>query len=556
MDDCTKSKLLRTRLFANAPENSVDYKSITSKVDDESILVNRLNAMSLKTPTKFSGECFYCQKPGHRKSDCRKRLSDEKYGGNVNQRRYNNDRKNMRVSFNNVDRTPNSRHNDESRRYGRRTDERVKSKHAFVIDAEIDDDGSEYELNSIEYSIECNGLRVNGLDRVNLVVKLGDSFTNVRMLVDSGSSGSFINPAKLPANLREKIETFLKDANDPNEYDLTKSTINIKAALSAKRVNCAIGDLIVSSNGWFGKHQFIFADVAEAGILGLDFLKKFNAVIDYANDRITIKDGEKDIYLIYLSNNSISATSEAIIKCNTGDELIGRDLLFQPNCINEFFQDLVFGKCLSKINENGEILIMVVNVSGKDVVLASQLQVGTVQEVDALNVRQEVDHEVNEKIDVSKLKINPLISTSERNEILKLVLKHHKAFKWCDDDTGLTDITEHDLDTGNTRPIKQRPYRLPQSAQEEVRKQVNDMLKKNIIRESKSPWCSPIILVKKKADEMGKSEFRFCIDFRKLNEATAKNCYPLPRIDDTVDALGGSKYFTTLDLASGYWQYH
>ncbi|CAF0944327.1 unnamed protein product [Brachionus calyciflorus] len=68
------------------------------------------------------------------------------------------------------------------------------------------------------------------------------------------------------------------------------------------------------------------------------------------------------------------------------------------------------------------------------------------------------------------------------------------------------------------------------------------------------PWCSPIILVKKKADEMGKSEFRFCIDFRKLNEATAKDCYPLPRIDDTVDALGGSKYFTTLDLASGYWQ--
>ncbi|CAF1009622.1 unnamed protein product [Brachionus calyciflorus] len=99
----------------------------------------------------------------------------------------------------------------------------------------------------------------------------------------------------------------------------------------------------------------------------------------------------------------------------------------------------------------------------------------------------------------------------------------------------LTDITEHDIDTGNTRPIKRRPYRLPQSVQEEVSKQVDDMLKKNIIRESKSPWCSPFILViKKKADEM--------------------DCYPLPRIDDTVDALGGSKYFTTFDLASGYWQ--
>ncbi|CAF0833872.1 unnamed protein product [Brachionus calyciflorus] len=341
-------------------EKSVDFKSITTKVEDESILVNKLNAMSLKTPTKFSGECFYCHKPGHRKSDCRKRLSDEKYGGNGNQRRYNNDRRNMRVSLNNVDRTPNSRQNYESRRYARRTDERVKSKQAFVIDAEIDDDESDYEVNSIEYSIECNGLRVNGLYRVNLVVKLGDSLTNVQMLVDSGSSGSFIHPTKLPANLKEKIETFLKDANDPNDYDLKKSTINIKAALSAKRVYCAIGDLIVSSNGRFGKHQFIFADVAEEGILGLNFLKKFNAVIDYANDRITIKDGEKDIFLNYLSNNSISDT------------------------------------CGVK----------------------------------------------------------------------------------CDDDTGLTDITEHDIDPGNTRPIKQRPYRLPQSSQEEVSKQVDDILKK------------------------------------------------------------------------------
>ncbi|CAF0894196.1 unnamed protein product [Brachionus calyciflorus] len=112
-------------------EKSVDYKSITTKVDDESILVNKLNAISLKTPTKFSGECFYCHKPGHRKSECRKRHCDEKYGGNGNQR---------------------SRHNDESRRYGKRTDERVKSKHAFVID----DEESDYEVNSIEYFIPFN----------------------------------------------------------------------------------------------------------------------------------------------------------------------------------------------------------------------------------------------------------------------------------------------------------------------------------------------------------------------------------------------------------------
>lgn len=79
------------------------------------------------------------------------------------------------------------------------------------------------------------------------------------------------------------------------------------------------------------------------------------------------------------------------------------------------------------------------------------------------------------------------------------------------------------------------------------------MLKNGIIEEGKGPWCSPIILVKKKVRD-GKQEYRFCVDFRRLNQLTIKDSYPIPRIDETIDALGGSRYFTTLDLASGYWQ--
>ncbi len=75
------------------------------------------------------------------------------------------------------------------------------------------------------------------------------------------------------------------------------------------------------------------------------------------------------------------------------------------------------------------------------------------------------------------------------------------------------------------------------------------MLKSEVVQPSSSPWASPIVLVKKKDNS-----FRFCVDYRKLNDVTHKDAYPLPRIDDTLDSLSGSKWFSTIDLLSGYWQ--
>ncbi len=75
------------------------------------------------------------------------------------------------------------------------------------------------------------------------------------------------------------------------------------------------------------------------------------------------------------------------------------------------------------------------------------------------------------------------------------------------------------------------------------------MLAMGVISNSCSPWASSVVLVKK-----SDGSWRFCIDYRKVNAVTKKDSYPLPRIDDTLDALRGFTWFSTIDLASGYWQ--
>ena len=95
--------------------------------------------------------------------------------------------------------------------------------------------------------------------------------------------------------------------------------------------------------------------------------------------------------------------------------------------------------------------------------------------------------------------------------------------------------------------IKQAPRRLPPVKHAAATEEIKKMLERGLITPSKSTWSSPITLVKKKD-----STLRFCIDYRKLNEVTRKDCFPLPRTDDSLDALGGNKYFSVIDLSSGY----
>ena len=110
-------------------------------------------------------------------------------------------------------------------------------------------------------------------------------------------------------------------------------------------------------------------------------------------------------------------------------------------------------------------------------------------------------------------------------------------------------MATHSIDTGVGRPVKQPPRRTSFEEKDQIERQLSELLLDGKIQASESPWASPVLLIKKKD-----SSWRFCIDYRRLNTATVKDTYPLPRIDDALDQLAEVKWFHRLDLVSGYWQ--
>ena len=115
--------------------------------------------------------------------------------------------------------------------------------------------------------------------------------------------------------------------------------------------------------------------------------------------------------------------------------------------------------------------------------------------------------------------------------------------------TGHTDAVEHNIDTGDSQPVRCAPRRMSSQNIKREETCVEEMLPGGQIELSESPWSAPVVLMTKKDGGT-----RFCVDYRKLNLATVKDAYPLPRIDDTLDMLAGKRWFSNLDLASGYWQ--
>ena len=390
-------------------------------------------------------------------------------------------------------------------------------------------------------------------------------------LVDTGSSVSVLCP-----KLFDKISDSERPVVSPSERHLRMAN----GDMSLPKGN-AIFDMTIQGTSL--SHKMTIAEIEVPVILGYDFLFEHDCSISVKDSCLRL--GNKDIkcHLQSQSVNTVFKISlaesltvppgmEMMVKGKIDDE---HGLLsHESDLVVESKTDSVLAKqgilvAKSLVNaRNGCIPLRVINLNSEPQALHINTVAATAEPVvsvtsieghdpshcdlDPDNVRSVTEFDPEElpahlKIvwDASVTNLND----EQKRAFFNLLLKHQSVFAKSKYDLGRTDLVEHEIFTGDNRPIKQAARRLPLNKREEAEKQVKEMLENGIIEPSTSPWSSPIVLVKKKDNST-----RFCVDYRALNSVTRKDSYPLPRIQDCLDALGGTHWFSSIDLQSGYWQ--
>lgn len=195
---------------------------------------------------------------------------------------------------------------------------------------------------------------------------------------------------------------------------------------------------------------------------------------------------------------------------------------------------------LPGIGRRRSIMVDVINISKVPVHIERREVIGKATSMDA----------GEPKDCLSKLEIPTNLTDEQKSELHKLLEKYKDVFVTKNDEIGIVPFIQHQIDTGDAAPIRSKPYRVSIAEQKVIQQLIDEMLQANIIRESRSFWASPVVLVKKK----GTSELRFCVDYRKLNKITKVDPYPIPNMDSVLETLSGNHWFSKLDVKAMYWQ--
>ena len=313
----------------------------------------------------------------------------------------------------------------------------------------------------------------------------------------------------------------------------------------------------------------VVSPLTSEAILGIDFLHTQQAMIDLGQGKLLLQASGCDIPLGNPGPTASSPVTEQPVRIANTVEVPPRSVMEVSAYVNESAEGvwLVEEDREKKLEvaiaraivepKSATLPVCILNVSDKPTTLYAGCTVAVMVSVEPPAEVGSVERVGEEKVDEEKLKIlQQLVANSsveltdgEKDIFYHLLLAYPDILASSDSDLGRTGKLQHRIDTGDAQPVRQQVRRISPHRREEVKQLLSQMLERGVIEPSCSPWASPVVLVQKKDGST-----RFCIDYRRLNEVTRKDAYPLPRIDLTLDSLHGSQFFSSLDLVSGYWQ--
>lgn len=286
------------------------------------------------------------------------------------------------------------------------------------------------------------------------------------------------------------------------------------------------------------------------GLIGLDLLAKWEANIDLKDSKLITKFSVNPIRMynscnVNLYEDMIPAGTTKLVRipinAPDGDVLIEQQVIC--NCI--------IHQCLTTVT-NSRGYLEVENPTPNDVIFSlDQPAQAELFNVECSETHSKLDTRAQDV--TSRLRTDHL-NDEERANLITLCSRYADVFYIEGEPLTFTNQIKHRIRTTDDVPVYTKSYRYPFVHRQEVRDQITKMLDQGIIRPSDSAWSSPIWVVPKKADASGKQKWRLVVDFRKVNEKTVDDKYPIPNITDVLDKLGKCQYFTTLDLASGFYQ--
>jgi hypothetical protein len=354
------------------------------------------------------------------------------------------------------------------------------------------------------------------LVRIPFLVEPGGA--TVTSLVDSGATKSFLSTT---TTRRLKLRTI--PLVTPTEITLAdKEKTTLMATHLVKSVKCR-------HRGYEFVQDFLVTDIHYPLILGKDWLAKENPKIDWRTNKVTVKKrvGGKEITHILTEGNHEARDGPSRVEKPMLQVL---DVVEMEREISRCTaKDLVWLALVEDLTDAGPP-----GVQGDE--SSPSPETDTTTEAGSTHRPAKMTSETDEP---QNPRLQQLLR--EFQDVLPPELPKELPPK-----RGV----EHaiDLEPGS-QPAAKAPYRLSEKENEEMRKQIEELLEKGLIEPSKSPFAAPVLFVRK-----ANGSLRMCVDYRMLNSKTIKNKYPLPRIDDLLDRLGKAEVFTKIDLRSGYWQ--